>query len=205
MPAVSVSLMFAQVRCDASFHPGGSTKSRAVRKAAARGGFRRASLDESKATAFVELRSSEGEDEKHTAGGGETVSFLSQTTVWFFSLFGKPSSFVMYLTHIHHPQRAGYSPLKRFVTALGAGTAAAIMIGGAGVAYAEDAPEALFTKTCAGCHVAGGNIVQAGATLFPAGKMSPFHCFSTKNYSLMKSNLDQEILLPFLRPRAQRG
>ena len=27
--------------------------------------------------------------------------------------------------------------------------------------------EELFTKTCAGCHAAGGNIVQAGATLFP--------------------------------------
>ena len=28
--------------------------------------------------------------------------------------------------------------------------------------------EELFTRTCAGCHAAGGNVVQAGATLFPA-------------------------------------
>ena len=45
--------------------------------------------------------------------------------------------------------------------------AAAVTIS-AGSASADDASAELFNKTCAGCHAAGGNVVQAGATLFPA-------------------------------------
>ena len=38
---------------------------------------------------------------------------------------------------------------------------------GAGSALAEGTPAETFAKTCAGCHAAGGNVVAAGATLFP--------------------------------------
>ena len=45
--------------------------------------------------------------------------------------------------------------------------AAAAVTLSAGSASADDASAELFNKTCAGCHAAGGNIVAAGATLFP--------------------------------------
>lgn len=45
--------------------------------------------------------------------------------------------------------------------------AAAAVSLSAGSASADDASDELFNKTCAGCHAAGGNIVAAGATLFP--------------------------------------
>ena len=45
--------------------------------------------------------------------------------------------------------------------------AAAAVSFSASSASADDASAELFNKTCAGCHAAGGNIVAAGATLFP--------------------------------------
>ena len=45
--------------------------------------------------------------------------------------------------------------------------AAAAVSLSAGSASADDASDELLNKTCAGCHAAGGNIVAAGATLFP--------------------------------------
>jgi cytochrome c6 len=49
-------------------------------------------------------------------------------------------------------------------------TVAAATLGAsaAGAAWASEDPAGLFAKTCAGCHAAGGNVVAAGATLFPA-------------------------------------
>lgn len=49
-------------------------------------------------------------------------------------------------------------------------TVAAATLGAsaAGAAWASEDSAGLFAKTCAGCHAAGGNVVAAGATLFPA-------------------------------------
>jgi cytochrome c6 len=54
-----------------------------------------------------------------------------------------------------------------FSALVSSAAAAVLMLGCAAPAHA-DTPGETFNKTCAGCHAAGGNIVQAGATLFPA-------------------------------------
>ena len=63
-----------------------------------------------------------------------------------------------------------FSPSSTRVVSLSLSVAAASVMtlaAAAAPALAEDAA-AVFSKTCAGCHAAGGNVVQAGATLFPA-------------------------------------
>ena len=54
-----------------------------------------------------------------------------------------------------------------FSALVSSATSLALMFGSAAPAYA-DTPAETFTKTCAGCHAAGGNVVQSGASLFPS-------------------------------------
>ena len=59
-------------------------------------------------------------------------------------------------------QSAATSPIVQSTAAV-----LAFALNASAVQPAFASSEELFTKTCAGCHAAGGNIVQAGATLFP--------------------------------------
>ena len=59
-------------------------------------------------------------------------------------------------------QSAATSPIVQSAAAV-----LAFALNASAVQPAFASSEELFTKTCAGCHAAGGNIVQAGATLFP--------------------------------------
>jgi len=57
---------------------------------------------------------------------------------------------------------------EMYVKSLVSLTAAASLVLGSGMAHADVIAEGSFKQNCAGCHAAGGNVVQAGATLFPA-------------------------------------